>query len=408
MTVPPPLRPLLPLARRLNRNALIVTAVIVGMTVLTAVVVVQPTRDAPPRAAQSVDDDPPSASSPTFLDQPARVAAETGAMLGAPLGGRAASPPRDPGSSAPVSVAAQEPSLRERAYRTALVSPAVSTPAPLAAPGVLSGLLATDSVPLAAQERQLLNLGDSVIRASVGEVGPGPLGSASRSADRRHREFFEAVGQGGSARLNSVLEPSGSAYTLRAGTVIPGLLLTAIISDLPGDLVGQVSRDVYDSKTERLLLIPKGARLIGTYDNQVAAGEDRLLVAWTRLIFPDGRSLRLPGLALKDRQGQTGAKDHVDTHWRSIFGSALLLSAISAGVQLSQPQQTSFLAPPSTGQIAGGAVGQELSSVALEMLRRRIDRPPTITIRAGQAFNVFLNGDLVFSGPYIEEGQGAP
>jgi len=152
-----------------------------------------------------------------------------------------------------------------------------------------------------------------------------------------------------------------------------------------------------------LLLIPKGARLIGTYDNQIAAGEGRLLVAWTRLILPDGRSLRLPGLALKDLEGQTGAKDQVETHWRRVFGKALLLSAISAGVQLSQPQQASALAPPSAGQVAAGALGQELSNVALEVLRRGMDVVPTITIRQGQPFNVFLNGDLVFDGPYEEE-----
>src|SRR5207245_1062226 len=145
------------------------------------------------------------------------------------------------------------------------------------------------------------------------------------------------------------LESAGSPYTLRAGTVIPGLLVTGINSDLPGDLVGQVSRDVYDSRTQRLCLIPKGARLIGTYDNQVAAGEDRLLVAWTRLILPDGRSLRLPGLALKDLAGQTGAQGRVDTHWQRVFGKAVMLSAIGAGAQLRQPQPAGGLGAPAAG-----------------------------------------------------------
>ena len=202
--------------------------------------------------------------------------------------------------------------------------------------------------------------------------------------------------------MSARLEPAGSPYTLRAGTVIPGLLVTGINSDLPGDLVGQVSRDVYDSRTQRMCLIPKGARLIGTYDNQVAAGEDRLLVAWTRLILPDGRSLRLPGLALKDLAGQTGAQGRVDTHWQRVFGKAVMLSAIGAGAQLSQPQQAGVLGSPSAGQVAAGALGQELSSVVLEILRRGLDVPPTITVAAGQGFNVFLNGDLAFDGPCDE------
>jgi type IV secretion system protein VirB10 len=165
-------------------------------------------------------------------------------------------------------------------------------------------------------------------------------------------------------------------------------------------VLAQVSRDVYDSDKQQSLLIPKGARLLGTYDHQISAGEVRLLVAWTRLILPDGRSLGLPGLELVDRQGQTGATGQVDTHWRRVFGNALLLSAISAGVQLSQPRQASVLAPPSTGQVAAGALGQELSGVASEMVRRGLDVAPTITVPQGQSFNVFLKGDLVFDGPY--------
>ena len=110
--------------------------------------------------------------------------------------------------------------------------------------------------------------------------------------------------------------------------------------------------------------------------------------------------MTLPGLALKDPQGQTGAKGNVDNHTGRVFGRALLLSAIGAGAQLSQPRQASILAPLTAGQVAAGAVGQEMSQVALEVLRRGMDQPPTITVPQGQTFNVFLNGDLVFDGPY--------
>jgi len=185
--------------------------------------------------------------------------------------------------------------------------------------------------------------------------------------------------------------------------VIPGVLLTAVTSELPGDCLGQVSRDVYDSKTQRILLIPKGSKLICRYDDQVAAGQGRLLVAWTRLLFPDGRSMTLPGLALKDAQGQTGAVGNVDNHTARVFGRALLLSAIGAGAQLSQPRQTSIFAAPTAGQIAAGAVGQELSNVALEILRRGLDQPPTVTIPQGAPFHVFLNGDLVFDAPFVPQ-----
>jgi type IV secretion system protein VirB10 len=110
--------------------------------------------------------------------------------------------------------------------------------------------------------------------------------------------------------------------------------------------------------------------------------------------------MHLPGLALTDTEGSAGAKGSVDNHWRRVFGNALLLSALSAGIQLSQPSQATVLSTPSPGQVAAGAVGQELSTVAIEILRRGMTAAPTITIPPGQAFNVLLNGDIVFDEPY--------
>jgi len=412
VSLSPPLWPRPPLAKRLNRNALTVSAVIMGMTVLTAVVVVHPSREAPermstPAAAEEASSAP---SAPSFLDAPVRPFAarpDTGPGAGVvpPGAERGLAPQRylvDTGAQSP-GPAPGGPSGRRRAFQAALLSatllPARDVPT-RASPRA-------DSSPLAAEEQELLSLGDSVLRASGRAGGSAAAPTGSPAGERRHRAFLDAPGDDRGATVLARLEPAGSPYTLRAGSVIPGLLLTGINSDLPGDLVAQVSRDVYDSRTQRLLLIPRGARLIGTYDNQVAAGEERLLVAWTRLILPDGRSLRLPGLALKDLEGQTGAKDQVDTHWQRVFGRAVLLSAISAGVQLSQPPQTTAFTAPSAGQVASGALGQELSNVALEILRRGMDVAPTITIRQGQAFNVFLNGDLVFDARYEEERPDA-
>jgi type IV secretion system protein VirB10 len=412
MSISPPLRPLPPLAKRLNRNALTVGAVIMGMTVLTAVVVVYPSGGPQEKRAApaAMDEAQPVPSRPAFLDEPVRAPAaspDTAVAAGRlpPAAERELVPqPSVADTSGPYPAPSPRPagsSARARAYRAALASAALlyapeTPPAP-------SGHV--DSTPLAAEEQHLLSLGDSVLRVSghTGFGGGGAVSTGSPAGERRHRAFLEAAGDARGATVLARLEPAGSPYTLRAGTVIPGLFLTGINSDLPGDLVAQVSRDVYDSRTQRVLLIPRGARLIGTYDNQIAAGEGRLLVAWTRLILTDGRSVRLPGLALKDLAGQTGATDQVDTHWQRVFGKALLLSAISAGVQLSQPQQASVFAPPSASQVATGALGQELSNVALEVLRRGMDVAPTITIRQGQPFNVFLNGDLVFDGPYQEE-----
>jgi type IV secretory pathway VirB10-like protein len=94
-------------------------------------------------------------------------------------------------------------------------------------------------------------------------------------------------------------------WALAAGTVIPAVLLTEVVSELPGELAAQVTRDVYDGRLERVL-VPRGTRLLGRYDSQVAAGQRRLVVAWTRLTFPDGSSLTVPGMPGTSSSGAAG------------------------------------------------------------------------------------------------------
>jgi len=449
MSASAPLRPPLPLAKRLNRNALTVAAVLMGITVLTAVVLVHPSREAHQTLAPDpvIDAAALVPSRPAFLDQPVRLPAvqsdsqaavglgltdggmawgwgwapgRSGSTRGGPRAAALGDAWRDLGLAVPADTTLPEPvprrsheseasSARRQAYHAALTSPTLVTP--VTTPPTPAGVSVEPQGPSqASEEERLLGLGDSVLRAAArsatGGAGAGgvgrEMGPTSQTAAGHHRAFLEQPREGKGSTVIARLDSAPSPFTLEAGTVIPGFLLTGINSDLPGDVVAQVSRGVYDSRTQRTLLIPKGARLIGTYDNRVVAGEDRLLVAWTRLILPDGRSMRLPGLALKDEAGQTGTKDLVDTHWQRVFGHALLLSAVGAGVQLSQPQQATAFTSPSAGQVAAGALGQELSGVALELLRRGMDAPPTIVIRQGQPFNVFLNGDLVFDGPYAE------
>jgi type IV secretory pathway VirB10-like protein len=405
---PPVLPPRPPLAKRLNRNALTVAAVLMGMTVLTSIVVLN-TGHPVGASAAPVESVTPAAPppTPTFLDRPVPGAPET---LAPGVTARPEEPaiPQDayplvPPKGPTRSQAAER--SRERAYREALTqSPVVSSVEASPVPGSVGNPPAPTATPVQTDtdaEDRFLAASDSVMqnamRAATGGSSDVPSGADLSNA---RRAFLREAGDSGAQSVIARLEPSGSPYTIREGTVIPGVLLTAIASDLPGECLGQVSRDVYDSRTQSMLLIPKGSKLLCRYDDQVAVGQGRLLVAWTRLIFPDGRSMTLPGLPLKDPQGQTGAVGSVDTHMGQAFGRALLLSAISAGAQLSQPRQGSILATPSTGQIAAGAAGQELSNVALDLLRRGMDQPPTITIPQGAPFNVFLNGDLVFNGPY--------
>jgi type IV secretory pathway VirB10-like protein len=205
------------------------------------------------------------------------------------------------------------------------------------------------------------------------------------------------------ANLGYQLVPA-APYRLQAGTVLPAALLSAIDSGLPGQILAVLTRDVYDSAEQRHLILPRGARLLGRYDHQIAVGQDRLLVGWERLLLPDGTSLTFPALPAVDSQGRAGLSGRVDNHLWRVFGSALLLSVVSAGAQLSQPQVSAdFGQAPSTRQVASAALGQELSSAALEILRRSANIAPTIRIPAGTGFSVFLAGDLTFERPW---GQG--
>ena len=207
----------------------------------------------------------------------------------------------------------------------------------------------------------------------------------------------------GTAYHASVEEPQGN-FRIPAGNVIPAVLTTSVNSDLPGPVIARTMRDVYDSNMQHVL-IPKGSKLIGTYDDQLALGQERLMVAWTRIMLPppNGKSIQLPGLRSADLDGATGLSDDVDKHYGRVFASAALLSGMGAGFQLTQPQGGGF-GQRSTQSIVGAEVGREMSRVASQMMQQQLNVEPTVTIRKGYQFYVLLNKDLTFDQPY----QAAP
>ncbi len=190
------------------------------------------------------------------------------------------------------------------------------------------------------------------------------------------------------------LEAAQSATELKAGTVIPAVMVGGVNSDLPGQVVGQVTRNVYDTVTGRYLLIPQGSKLIGTYDSDVAYGQSRMLVAWNRLILPDGASLDLGASPGADQGGYAGFRDKANNHYRRTFGSALLVSMFSAGMQLSQPQAANGenITP---GQTAAAALGQEMGQLGMEMAKRNLNIKPELIVRPGYRFNVQVTRDLI-------------
>ncbi|MDX2481725.1 MAG: TrbI/VirB10 family protein [Desulfuromusa sp.] len=203
--------------------------------------------------------------------------------------------------------------------------------------------------------------------------------------------------------LHSRIERPESLYELRAGFVIPGILISGINSALPGQIEAQVSQNVYDTATGKYLLLPQGARLVGTYSSDVAYGQARVLVSWQRISFPDGKAMDIGSMPGADIAGFSGLKDKVNNHYLRTFGSAILMSAVVAGVNLSQ-DDSNGVGGGSDKQRASDAMsealGQQLGQVMTKMISKNLNISPTLTIRPGKRFNIVVTKDITFSKPY--------
>lgn len=185
-----------------------------------------------------------------------------------------------------------------------------------------------------------------------------------------------------------------SPYVLQAGAVIPAALLTGLRSDLPGQVTAQVTEDVYDSPTGKFRLIPQGARLVGQYDAQIAFGQTRALLVWTRLIMPNGRSIVLERQPGADAEGYAGLEDEVDNHWGTLFKAAILSTLLSIGAEAGTSGDEDELIRAIR---RGGS--ESVNQIGQRVVGRALNVQPTITIRPGFPVRVMVTRDLVLE-PY--------
>jgi type IV secretory pathway VirB10-like protein len=171
-------------------------------------------------------------------------------------------------------------------------------------------------------------------------------------------------------------------------------------SDLPGEITALVRANVYDTATGHYLLIPQGSRLFGAYNSHVAYGQRGAQAVWYLVVFPDASTLNLEGMQGHDGQGRAGFRDQVDNHYKRLIGTAILTSAFMAGGALAQSRRGNVLGYPSAAETAGTAASTNMQQEALEITRRNLNVQPTIVIRAGYQFDVMVNRDMVFDGPY--------
>lgn len=245
------------------------------------------------------------------------------------------------------------------------------------------------------------------MRASLGssssEVGYGASDSAvainPRDNENRQDEKDNFLNERRieDTHLSSSLISAASKYELMAGTVIPGLMLTGINSDLPGHIVGQVSQNTFDTVTGRYLLLPQGAKVVGLYDSKVTYGQERVLVVWNRIILPNGKSISLEGMPGTDLSGYAGMKDKVNNHYLKLLSGVVLGSFLGAGAQVAYGDYQNV--NPDFGQLALQGAAQNINQAGQKITQKNLNVQPTLEIRPGLRFNIFVTKDITLE-PY--------
>jgi len=186
-----------------------------------------------------------------------------------------------------------------------------------------------------------------------------------------------------------------SDFEIEPGTVINARLVTAINSDLPGPAKAIVTQPVYDSRSHSTVVIPQGATLYGNYDSAIVSGQNRLLIAWNEITFPNSnKDFRMGGMPGVDTKGSSGFSGSVDKHAGELYKSAFLLTVLGVAEGLLVPQQASVLQTQSFSQVAAQNAGTQLANVGNKIIDQQIQRPPTITISPPYEFDVFVTKPL--------------
>jgi type IV secretory pathway VirB10-like protein len=212
----------------------------------------------------------------------------------------------------------------------------------------------------------------------------------------------------GSSYLDASLETPKSLYEVKAGSVIPATMISGLNSDLPGQITAQVRENIYDTVRRHYLLIPQGSRLIGLYNSNILYGQERILVAWNRLIYPDGSSINLKAMPGTDLEGYSGFHDIVDNKYWKIFGMSFIMGALTGAMQYSQNNTNANVQVgglgitsnnPTIGQTLSGSLGQQLGQTGLMLAQKNLNVQPTLIIKPNYPFNIMITADMILR-PY--------
>lgn len=189
-----------------------------------------------------------------------------------------------------------------------------------------------------------------------------------------------------------------SKYQIQAGVIIHAALLTAVNTDLPGDVVALVTHDVFDTATGQYLLIPSGSKLYGRYDNQLSYGQTRTAIAWNRILFRNGTSQNIGAMVGTDASGSAGVEADVDHH------SGAMAAAIAGSAAFTVLGQLGALfgsgdTNTNIGVVGANAAGAETANIGRQIVTKELARPNTLTIPQGYQVAVMVSRDMALP-PY--------
>jgi len=238
----------------------------------------------------------------------------------------------------------------------------------------------------------------ALVSASDSGAGSAGLANVLAGSGQDEKRAFSGISQT-EDYIRGRLEAPRSPYEVKAGTVIPAALVTALNSDLPGEIVAQVTQPVYDHISGRFLLIPQGARLIGQYDSQVAWGQNRALITWNRIIFPNGYSVNIGAMQGADQSGASGLTDHVNHHWGTVAAGVLVSAILSVGSAAAQGAASNGDGGVTVINTGTSTATDNASRVGDRIVNKALDRQPTIQVRAGHPLRVLVSKDIILE-PY--------
>lgn len=213
--------------------------------------------------------------------------------------------------------------------------------------------------------------------------GYGATSSYQQQNMQSQKQQFQSAGAGNySMQWNT-------EYDLNYGTIIPAALITGINTDLPGLVIAQVTSNVYSSLDGKHLLIPAGTRIFATYNSSVSYGQNRVQVAWDKMIRPDGLEIDLGNFTGVDNKGYAGYKGWVNEHpfeYLKALGLIAAFSMLDTKMDNIQANQNNMYT-----QNVLAETYSEINKLGAKIIDRALDIQPTITIPQGTEVKIITN-----------------